>query len=94
MWYERYVTFIRHAGFLSLAHLVIGGLSMMYYAALTALVDQWRPETHMFHLPCGETTMMLQDVTMILRLPIDDTPVSRTVSPGGWRDSVRAATGL
>jgi hypothetical protein len=31
---------------------------------------------------------------MILGLPIDGTPVSRTVSLGGWRDSVRAATGL
>jgi hypothetical protein len=59
MWYERYVPFIRCAGFLSLARLVIGGLSMMYYATLTVLVDQWRPETHMFHLPCGETTVTL-----------------------------------
>jgi hypothetical protein len=31
---------------------------------------------------------------MILALPIDGTPISRTVSLGGWRDSVGAAIGL
>jgi hypothetical protein len=48
----------------------------------------------MFHLPCGETTVTLQDVAMILGLPIDGAPVSGTVSPAGWRDSVTAAIGL
>jgi hypothetical protein len=37
---------------------------------------------------------MLQDIAMILGLPIDGTPVSGTVSLGGWRDSIRAAIGL
>jgi hypothetical protein len=63
-------------------------------AALMALVDRWHPEPHTFHLPCGETTVTLQDVTMILDLPIGGTPISGTVSPGGWRDSVGAAIGL
>jgi hypothetical protein len=67
---------------------------MMDSTALTTLVDWWHPETHTFHLPCGEITMMLQDVTMILGLPIDGTPVSGTVSSVGWRDSVVAAIGL
>jgi hypothetical protein len=48
----------------------------------------------MFHLPCGETTVTLQDVIMILGLPIDDTSVCGTLSPGGWRDSVGAAIGM
>jgi hypothetical protein len=39
--------------------------------ALMTLVDRWRPETHMFHLPSGEITMMLQDIAMILGLPIN-----------------------
>jgi hypothetical protein len=37
---------------------------------------------------------MLQGIAMILSLPIDGAPVSRTVSPAGWRDSVTAAIGL
>jgi hypothetical protein len=81
--------FILCARFLSLAQLIIGDLPMMDSAALTALVDRWHPETHMFHLLCGETTVTLQDVVMILGLPIDDTPVC-----GGWRDSVKAAIGM
>jgi hypothetical protein len=67
---------------------------MMDSTVLTALVDRWRSETHTFHLSCGEATVTLQDVAMILGLPIDDTLVCGTVSPCGWRDSVRAAIGL
>lgn len=37
-------------------------------AALTALVDRWRLETHTFHLPSGELTVTLEDVAMILLL--------------------------
>jgi len=93
-WDERYTPFIRRAGFLPLARLVTGGLPMMDSAALTALVDRWRPETHTFHLPCGETTVTLQDVAMILGLPIDGSAVCGAVSPAGWRDSVGAAIGI
>jgi hypothetical protein len=67
---------------------------MMNSTTLTALVDRWHPETHTFHLPCGKTTVMLQNVAMILGLPIDGSPVSGTVTPGGWRDFVGAAIGL
>jgi hypothetical protein len=67
---------------------------MMDSATLMALVDWWRPETHMFHFSCGETIVTLQDVAMILGLPIDGTPVCGMVSPSGWRDSVGAAIGL
>ncbi|KAK1628979.1 hypothetical protein QYE76_003294 [Lolium multiflorum] len=47
----------------------------MNAAALTALVDRWRPETHTFHLRAGEMTPTLQDVSMILGLPIQGEPV-------------------
>jgi hypothetical protein len=59
-WDERYAPFIRHVGFLPLADgLVSGHLPMMDSATLTAHVDRWRSETHMFHLLCGEITVML-----------------------------------
>jgi hypothetical protein len=67
---------------------------MMDSAVLTTLVDRWRLETHTFHLPHGEITVTLQDVAMVLSLPIDGAPVSRTVSLAGWRDSIAAAIGL
>jgi hypothetical protein len=94
MWDERYLLFIRCAWFLPLARLVIDALPMMDSAVLTTLVDQWCLDTHKFHLPCGETTVTLQDVTMILGLPIDDTPICGPVSPAGWRDFVGATIGI
>ena len=33
-------------------------------------VKRWRPETHAFHFPTGECTIMLEDVYMLLGLPI------------------------
>uniref|UniRef100_A0A453DD16 Aminotransferase-like plant mobile domain-containing protein n=1 Tax=Aegilops tauschii subsp. strangulata TaxID=200361 RepID=A0A453DD16_AEGTS len=42
----------------------------LVHTTLTALVDRWRPETHSFHLPCGEMTVTLEDFAMITALPI------------------------
>jgi hypothetical protein len=51
-------------------------------------------ETHTFHLPSGEITMTLQDIAMILGLPIDGTLVCGMMSSTGWRESVGQAVGL
>jgi hypothetical protein len=32
---------------------------------ITALTDQWRPETYTFHSPVGEMTLSLEDATML-----------------------------
>src|SRR5438128_12221241 len=42
---------------------------------LSALVERCRPETHTFHMPFGEITVILKDVAMITELPIRGTPV-------------------
>ena len=41
------------------------------HALITAFVEQWRLETHTFHLPHGEMTITLQDVEVIMGLPIE-----------------------
>ena len=38
---------------------------------ITTFVEQWRPETHTFHLPYGEMTITLQDVEAIMGLTIE-----------------------
>ena len=41
------------------------------HALITAFVEQRRPETHTFHLPHSEITITLQDVEVIMGLPIE-----------------------
>ncbi|KAK1681660.1 hypothetical protein QYE76_042508 [Lolium multiflorum] len=60
----------------------------MNAAALTALVDRWRPETHTFHLRAGEMTPTLQDVSMILGLPIQGEPLCMNTASDGWRQQM------
>jgi hypothetical protein len=43
---------------------------------LTALIERWRPETHSFHLRPGEMTVTLQDVEVILGLPVEGEAVT------------------
>jgi hypothetical protein len=93
-WDEWYESFICRARFLPHARLITHGLPLMGAAVLTTFVDRWHPETHTFHLPSGEITVTLQDIAMILGLPIDGSPVCGMVSPAGWRDSIGHAIGL
>ena len=69
-WDELYVPYLRRARMLPLARVVCAGLPVMDAPLLIAFVDRWRPEKHSFHLPCGEVSITLQDVAMILGLPL------------------------
>jgi hypothetical protein len=48
---------------------------------LTVFVDRWRPETHSFHLPYGEMSVLLKDVGFVLGLQLDGPAVTGTVDP-------------
>ena len=80
---EWYTPLLDQAGLGVVAGIVWRGLIPFNGPALTALVDRWRPETHSFHLPCGEMTITLQDIAMILGPPIRGRAVTgRIVSDG------------
>ena len=48
---------------------------------IAGLVERWRPETHTFHLPFGEMTVTLQDVSALWGLPIQGVPVGGISDP-------------
>ncbi|KAG8475568.1 hypothetical protein CXB51_032380 [Gossypium anomalum] len=70
---ERLIPFLELAGFGSAALIRTFNLR---YNLISALVARWRPETHTFHLPCGECTITLEDVALQLGLPIDGNAVT------------------
>ena len=45
-------------------------------ALMSGLAERWRPETHSFHLPFGEITVALADVSALWGLRIDGEPIS------------------
>ena len=54
------------------------GHIMIDWPLITCLVERWRPETHMFHVPVGEMTITLQDVAIILGLRTDGPTITGT----------------
>ena len=71
-----------------MARLAESALVKLDRSLLSALVDRWRPETHTFHLPCGELAPTLQDVAMLLGLPITGDAVGPRVVPSTWLEDL------
>ncbi|KAH7840152.1 hypothetical protein Vadar_013271 [Vaccinium darrowii] len=84
------VELVRQAGFFGLLNMQYMQLDL---ALLTALVERWRPETHTFHLTSGEATVTLQDVEIIIGLPVDGRPVTGSTNLN-WEEMVRDLLGL
>ncbi|XBH74137.1 hypothetical protein VPH35_101145 [Triticum aestivum] len=91
---ERYTPYVREAGLLPFIELVRRSTPPNNAAALTALIDHWRPETHTFHLRTGEMTVTLQDIAMITGLPIDGNPLCMNTDSDGWRAQMQALIGM
>ena len=67
-----YVICIGFYGIYRLGHIMID------CPLITCLVERWWLETHTFHVPVGEITIMLQDVAIILGLRINGPAVPGT----------------
>uniref|UniRef100_A0A9I9E3X9 Aminotransferase-like plant mobile domain-containing protein n=1 Tax=Cucumis melo TaxID=3656 RepID=A0A9I9E3X9_CUCME len=73
---QRIAPYLEAAGFLGVSQV---GFMQLDWHLITALVERWRPETHTFHMPCGECTITLQDVAVQLGLPVDGEPLTRSL---------------
>ena len=60
---------------------------------IMAFVERWWPKSHTFHLPHGETTITLQDVEVILGIPIDGEAIVGTTNKT-WADECRSMLGI
>jgi hypothetical protein len=85
---ERYVPLLHQDNLLAIAEIGRRGMPMFNAMTIMEMVDTWRPETHSFHLPCGEMMVTLEDMAMILGLPIRGRPVTDRVDSAGWHERV------
>jgi hypothetical protein len=69
---ERCVPLLRQVNLLAVANIVHRGMLVFNATTITTMVDRWRPETHSFHLPCGEMTVTLENVTMFATVLFPD----------------------
>ena len=67
---------LRQAGFLGVAR--IRQIKLDHHL-ISALVERWRPETHTFHLPDGECTITLQDISVLTGLTVDGNAITGRV---------------
>ncbi|MFQ6647928.1 hypothetical protein Gotur_021439 [Gossypium turneri] len=75
--------YLREVGFWHVA--TVGRGCKLYPKLISALIERWRPKTHTFHLPCGECTITLEDVSLQLGLPVDGYPVTRSAQSSDWQ---------
>ncbi|KAJ7968770.1 Serine/threonine-protein phosphatase 7 long form-like [Quillaja saponaria] len=84
--HPRIAEYVSQAGFYGVMKL---GFIQLDWHLVTALVERWRPETHTFHLPHGEVTITLQDVSILLGLAVDGEVVSGVVGGNIYTDCER-----
>lgn len=60
---------------------------------ISALVERWRPKTNSFHLPIGEMTITLQDISCLWGLPISGKLIVGQ-SDGNWSDMIERYLGI
>jgi hypothetical protein len=83
---SHYMPLLWRANLLAITNIVSRGMLVFNATAITAMVDRWRSETHSFHLPCGEMTVTLEDMAMILGMLIRGRPITSRIESSTWRE--------
>ena len=82
MQYNRVIDIIKLVG---LEGLFRAPFREMDHCLISALIERWQPETHTFHLPHGEMSITLEDVEVIVGLPIDGEVLVGLTIVENWR---------
>ncbi|KAL5137768.1 Serine/threonine-protein phosphatase 7 long form [Glycine soja] len=69
---EQIFPFLQQSGF---SWIIKMGYLKINASLISALIERWRPETHTFHMRCGECTITLQDVSVLLGISVDGLPL-------------------
>ncbi|KAH1213865.1 Protein MAIN-LIKE 2 [Glycine max] len=69
---EQIFPFLQQSGF---GWIIKMGFLKINVSLISALIERWRPETHTFHMRCGECTITLQDVYVLLGISVDGLPL-------------------
>ncbi|XP_070053731.1 serine/threonine-protein phosphatase 7 long form homolog [Nicotiana tomentosiformis] len=80
--HPRIVIRLQDAGFYEIIEI---GRLQFDWALITAMIERWRPETHIFHLPIGEATIMLEDIEVLFGFPIDGLLVAYSHALRGYK---------
>ncbi|KAH1264630.1 Serine/threonine-protein phosphatase 7 long form [Glycine max] len=82
--------FLRQSGFYWIMKM---GYLKINVSLISTLIERWRPETHTFHMRCGECTITFQDVSILLGLRVDGLPL---ISPTNlnWDDLCEELLGV
>ncbi|KAF1862276.1 hypothetical protein Lal_00026802, partial [Lupinus albus] len=72
---SKYVLRMRHANLFEEEPLLDELMQLADSSLITVVVERWRPETHTFHLPCGECTITLEDVSLQLGVNVTGRPL-------------------
>ncbi|RYR54680.1 hypothetical protein Ahy_A06g029984 [Arachis hypogaea] len=70
---DRVEEHLRITGFYHVSQI---GIVQCQKALVNALIERWHPDTHTFHLPIGECSVTLEDVSLLLGLPTDGLPIT------------------
>ncbi|RYR70190.1 hypothetical protein Ahy_A03g016702 [Arachis hypogaea] len=73
--HDRIIPYLERAGLYHLARLNVHWF-WLDEPLVSAFIERWRPETHIFHMLFGECTITFQDVAYQLGLPMDGQVVS------------------
>ncbi|MBA0625168.1 hypothetical protein Godav_010399 [Gossypium davidsonii] len=74
--------YLREASFRHVAN--IGQGCKLDPKLISAFIERLKPETHTFHLPCGECTITLEDVQLQLGLSMDGSILTESVQSTDW----------